>query len=320
MPISPSTVIRHDLGAALFEADPTAMGFIADELLPFVDVPERNGVFYRISIEDLLAMPEVDRAVKGTYAQDDFELESDTFSCTQRGYEGLLDDVERGMYASSFNAEEVVAMRAAGIVMRRREKRVADMLFNTTTFPLSGTTGASVANEWDDPTNATPGADGDNAINQIIENTGGTRPDTLVIARSTFYDLGRCDDVVDRIKFTNPNVVRGQLGPELLAQYFGVDRVLVGGGMYNSANKGLAYSGANHWDHEYAMFLVTDSGLDLQRPSIGRTFAFAPGGGRWTVEQYRKPDRDSDVFRVKQDVQEKIFLVACGFLLGNITS
>src|SRR5690606_17563892 len=109
----------------------------------------------------------------------------------------VVDDRESDMYADFFDAEVVSAARAFNAVLRNAEQRVADMVFNATTW-TSHTT--AVTNEWDDAANATPIADVEAAA-QAVYAACGIWPDTLVINRKVFRNLRNCDEIVDRVKY-----------------------------------------------------------------------------------------------------------------------
>ena len=115
-------------------------------------------------------------------------------------------------------------------------------------------------------------------------------------------------------------MVRGQVSIQLLAEYFGVDRVLVAGGVYNNANKGLAKSIARIWSSSYAMLCVTSSGgQDLREPSLGRTFMWTQDSPTpVVVESYREEQIRSNVIRARQNTAEKLTMKAAGYLLKGV--
>ncbi|MFA5316197.1 MAG: hypothetical protein WC369_02095, partial [Dehalococcoidales bacterium] len=93
-----------------------------------------------------------------------------------------------------------------------------------------------------------------------------------------------------------------------LADILGVRRVLVGRSVRNSANKNKAFSGTDVWSDDYAMVAVVASdGKNLAEPSIGRTVLWtADSPDNVMVEQYRDETVRSDIFRVRQNVDELI--------------
>ena len=316
-PTSATTISRPDLQSTAMEYLERQDEFIGTKILPFFDVEEQSGEYPVIPVEALLNVPDTKRAPRGNYARDDWEFENDTFDCVEHGWEEPVDDVEEKLYARFFDAEEIATNRALGTILRVQEKRVADMLFNAGNF-----TAHAITNEWDSNhySDAIPIGDVKTG-RKAIHDACGLEPNTLIIAYNTFLHLGLMDQIVDRLKYTHAEVKRGDIPAELLATAFGVERVIVGKGRYNSAKKGQTAVLADIWDDEYAMLCVTSSVNDIKTPCVGRTF-------RWTkdcpqnvmVESYREEQKRSDIIRARQHTDEEIILTAAAYLLSNITT
>jgi len=316
-PTSSTTISRPELGVLAMEYLEKQAEFLGIQILPYFDVEERSAEYPLIPAEAMLNVPDTRRAPRGAYQRDDWEFENDTYDCVENGWEEPVDDVEAKLYARFFDAEEIATQRAMGIILRVQEKRVSDMLFNATNF-----TAHAITNEWDSNhyTDAAPITDV-KAGRKAIHDACGIEPDTLIIGYGTFQHLGLINQIVDRLKYTNAEVKRGDIPAALLATAFNVDRILVGKGRYNSAKKGQAAVLADIWDDEYAMLCITNANRDLKKPCIGRTF-------RWTadcpdnvlVESYREEQTRSEIIRARQHTDEEILLTAAAYLLSNITT
>lgn len=312
-PTSGTTVARPELKAIALEYLEAQADFIGIDILPYFDVQQQSGTYPVLPVEALLNIPNTKRAPRGNYGRDDWEFENDNFDCVENGWEEPVDDVEEKLFRRFFDAEEIAMMRAVGIILRVQEKRIADMLFNANNF-----TPVSVTAEWDTGATATPIKDC-KAGRKAVHDACGLEPDTLIIAYDTFLDLGICDEIVDRIKFTNPDVKRGDIAPSLLAQALGVNRVSVGKGMYNTAKKGQTAVLSQLWNHEYAMLCVTNANRDLKKPCVGRTFKWVADAPENTmVESYREEAIRSTVIRVRQHTDEEIILSVAAYLMDNI--
>ena len=314
-PTSGTTIQRPDLQQAVDEYVDEQDAFIGLKAAPTVDVQFQAADYPIIPIEALLSIPETKRAARGHYSRSDWEFEMDTYSCAENGWEEVVDDVEANLYSRYFDVEQICTRRAMGIVLRNQEKRIADMLFNTDNF-----TEATITHEWDDATNAVPMTDVKLGHITIKEATG-LRANTLIISWSTFLDLGINKQILDRIKYTNPNVSKGELSTDMLALAFGVDQVLVGGGRYNTAKKGQDASLSNIWSNEYAMLCRVENGPDITQPCLARTFLWtADSPTNVVVETYREDQSRGDVIRVRHNTDEEFIIPACGYLMENITT
>ena len=92
-----------------------------------------------------------------------------------------------------------------------------------------------------------------------------------------------------------------------MADILGVKRIVVGRAIYNTAKEGKAFQGADIWSDDFAMVAVIGEGQRLSDPTVGRTFLWtADSPENATVEQYRDDAARSDIFRVRQHVDEII--------------
>ena len=229
MPRPSTAAERPDLRAVIYEAVDPVNVFIGLRVLPLFRTDEQTGQYPVIPPEVMFSTPNTKRSARGHYQRSDWEWQWDTFATEENGWEEPVDDREVNLYQRYFDAEAMAGIRALKIILRGQEKRVANMVFNESNF-----TAHAVTNEWDDHENATPIDDvkaGRKAIHDVI----GVEPNTLIISYSTFLDLGLCDQIIDRIKYTTPAVQRGDIAVPLLTQAFGVDQILVGGSLFNGA-------------------------------------------------------------------------------------
>lgn len=309
---------RPDLGAIAWEfmEDSARQGYIGLQVMPRFDVAEKTAQYPTIPREVLLKIPSTRRAAKAGYNRAPWEFGMDNYTCEEDGWEEVIDDVERKLYRRFFDAERVATLRATSILLRSMEKRIADTVFNATTF-----TAHAVTNEWDDTANATPLADV-KAGKLAIRAATGLTPNALVITYSTFLDLGLNAEILNRIKYTNPGITPGEISVELLSQYFGV-QVIVGNAVYDSAKKGKAATVVDIWNKEYAMLCRVASGsqADVLEPSLGRTFLWTEDAADTLVtESYRDNEVRGDVVRVRQQTAHKVLSVDSAYLMNNITT
>jgi len=316
-PTSATTLARPELKVLAMEYLEKQEDFIGIKALPIFGVEEKASDYPVIPVEALLNVPETKRAPRGHYNRGDYEFENDSYDCVEHGWEEPVDEVEAKMYARYFDAEEVAMLRALGIVLRNQEKRIADMLFDAGNFTAHG-----ITNEWDSNhyTDAVPITDV-NTGRETIHDACGLEPNTLIIPYKTFHHLGLMSQILDKIKYTYSPLAWDAIGRKVLAEAFGLDQVLVGKNMYNTAKKGQTASLSALWDDEYAMLCVVSSDKDLTVPAVGRTFLWAKDSPENTmVESYYEKQTRSDVIRVRQHVDEEIMLTAAAYLLSNITT
>lgn len=320
---NPSTslaTLRPDLAGSFMEFDlaQNAAGYIGHKVLPVMEVQAASGVFGKVPLEQLLQQRDTLRAPGSGYARGNWTFTTDSFACVEHGAEEPVDDNEAKMYAEYFDAEVISAARAYDAVLRNAEQRIADAVFNTTTW-----TPTAVTNEWDDLTNATPLTDVEAAVQRVYDATG-LQADTLIVNWKVFRNLRNCSQVIDRINSAGAGNASkaSDVTADMLARVFDLRQVLVAGASKNNAVEGQAASPTQVWSGEYAAVCKVCTGNDIRQPGLGRVFHWGMDGSSvgGTVESYREEQTRSDIIRVRHQVDEKILYTGALELLSNITT
>jgi hypothetical protein len=323
---SPSSSLatqRPDLATFLeFDLESEKAGYIATQVFPVIDVQSQAGNFGKIPLEQLLQQRETKRAPGSGYARSNWTFEPATYATLEHGAEEPVDDREAKMYAEYFQAEQISTMRAFSSVLRNAEQRVADAVFNTTTWTGSSLTTA-ITHEWDDATNAVPLTDVEAAVQKIYDNSG-LWANALVVNRKVFRNLRNTAQVIDRIESNGAgNAAKvTDITVQMLAAAFDLEYIIVAGTSKNGAKEGQAASPTQIWSGEYAMVCKIATGPDMRDPCIGRTFHWSQDGSSigGTVESYREEAVRADIIRVRHDVAEVVLYPQAGHLLSNITT
>jgi len=328
---SDSTIYRPDLGVQVMEyVEGVTMPFIGLEVMPIFKTAKQAASYPVIPKEALLKIPDTARAPRGNYNRGDWTYERGKFGTSEQGWEEPVDDTERSLFDQEAPgmADFIATTRGMNHIMRAQEKRIADKVFDDSTFSAN-----SITEEWDDADACVPIDDVNDGI-VSFRSACGMLPDALIIAYSTFLDLKNCDQVVNRLKYTFPGIDINRMNSEQLAAVFNVPRVLVGGAVYDSSGKGVDTVVADLWSSEYAALVKISAGPDLTQPGIGRTFLWTEDSPQNPiVEQYREDQTRSDIFRVRHNTDEALMqsfdtsnavksniAAACIYLMDNVTT
>jgi hypothetical protein len=324
-PTSSLATQRPDLATFLeFDLASEDAGYIATQVLPVMSVASQAGNFGKIPLEQLLQQRQTLRAPGAGYARGNWTFDKATYATDEHGAEEPVDDREAKMYAEYFDAEQVSTMRAFSSVLRNAEQRVADAVFNATTWTGASLTTA-VTNEWDTnhTANAVPITDVEAAVNKVYDGSG-LWPNALIINRKVFRNLRNLDQIVERINSEGAGNASkpSDITAEMLARVFDLDYVIVAGTSRNSAKEGQSATPVQIWSSEYAMICRIATGNDMREPCIGRTFHWSSDGSSigGTVESYRDEVIRGNVIRVRHDVDEVILYPQAGHLLSNVTT
>lgn len=318
-PTSSTVLQRPDLGAIAFEFlvdGAAAAGFIGLQVLPIFETVLKTAEYPVIPMEAFLKVKDTARAPRAGYNRDDYEFKTNPYFCKEHGWEEAVDDGEAAMYRRFFDAEELAVLRCMDVILRSQEDRIARMVFNP-----SNITKTDVAVPWSTADTADPKKDVNDG-KKAMRLACGLVPNALVIAYTVFSNLMLTAKIKDAFKYTNPIELGGEeVQRRLLAQYFGVDRVLVAGAVKDTAKKAQDASISDIWNSAYAMLArLSNGGPDLREPSLGRTFLWTADTPEiLTAEQYREEGKRSDIYRVRQHVDECFTFKKAAHLLGNIT-
>lgn len=319
-PTSATAALRPELGVIAYEymLEAAQRGFIGLQVLPLMEVPLQSSYYPYIPIESLLKMPDTKRAARGNYNRSDWEFGTKNFSCKENGWEELIDDNERALFSRFFDAEVVATQRAVDIVLRAQEKRIADAVMSTGNITAT----SNVGTEWSTVATCTPYADIKTA-KAAMRAASGLLPNAVIMTWVAAENVLASTELRNKLQYTTPiEFMSDQQKYQVLANYFGVGRCLVGNGIYDSAKKGKTKTLTDIWDDEYVLLAVLSSGgQDLKEPCLGRTFLWTGDSPSNVVtETYRDEPKRSDVVRVRHDTDEAFVFAGAGYLLGNITA
>lgn len=317
-PSSSLSTLRPDLGSMLdFDLEANRGKFIANRVLPILEVQEAGGTYGRIPLKQLLKRADAKRGPRGDYNTVDWQFTPDTFSTHEYGLEGPVDANNAAKYANYVDAELETAKLVLHAVLLEAEIRVRDLLFPGAYTPTP------VTNEWDDKANATPLDDVDAAVLRIFAATG-IWPNAIVFNKKVFRNLQRCDEILDKIaaQGAGDKIKPKDVNVAMLAACFDLEHVIVAEGVYNSAGENLTATPGHIWSDEYAAVGRVAETQSITEPCVGNTFHWAadgsePGG---LVETYWWEPSRCDRVRVRHQVGEKKKYAEMWDVLSNITT
>jgi hypothetical protein len=316
-PTSSTTLQRPDLGVLAYEymLDSPSRRLIGLNLMPPFAVMEQSADYPIIPIEAVLKVQDTRRNARGYFNRGDWQFETGTYSCEGYGWEEPIDDVEAALYERYFDAEMVCTEIAIDRIMLRHEISVAT-LFET------GGSDSDVTTEWSTASTATPLADiNDGKI--AMRAASGILPNALAMSWTVFRNLMVTSEITTAFRYTNPIEIGGEEAQRrILASYFGVDQVFVGGGIKDTAKKGQSKVISDVWDDEYVHLVrVSDGGPRLREPVYGRTFLWSKVGANMVnVDTYYEDRPMQTIVRARQHVDEGVIFSGAKYTLGNITA
>lgn len=318
-PSSSLVTLRPDLSQSFtqFDLAMSQRGFIAQRVLPVIDVAKATGNFGIIPIEQLLQNPDTTRAPGSGYSRGRWTFKPSTYSTVEHGHEEPVDDNEAELYTSYFDAEQIGALRAYDFVLRGMERRAQAVAQSTATFTGAMTGAAAHTYVAGNFSSATPIEDFETGIQAVFSNSG-LWPNAAVMSRKTFRNLRQCQEVIDRIKYSGIVDPRaGKITAEALAQVFDIEEIIVGGEPQNTADEGQSASISSIWADDKILIARIARTADPREPCVGRIFNYDADGGSigGTVEAYRDEPKRSEIIRCRNQTDEHLLYAQAGYLL-----
>lgn len=345
---TPSTAItRLDLSVSYreFSLEANRKRFIGLQVLPALGVSQEASDFPKINIAEMLKKVEdTERAPKAGYSRDDYEWTTDSYAVKEHGVEEVVDDATVERYGDVIRAEQNAVSRAINRVLQVLENDIAAAVFDTGTWTGSALT-TTVGTAWTTKSTADPVANIDAAHDKV--NSGcGWDANTLVMSKKAFRAMVRTDRLESLLKYDASELImamsRGQnqsMVSEIvsgLKDLLQVEKILIGHGFKNTADKGQTASLSRFWDETMAMLCVTnddgiDGDLENSMPCIGRTIfstkndeplpgSMDGGLGSLIIDEYRDEPVRGGVIRPRNKRQVKILHAAAGHLLQGVTA
>lgn len=237
--------------------------FIADTVAPQVNVANESDKYFVFTKGDWFRDDADNDRAPGTRApRGGFSLTTETYSLFEAAHASAVPDRVRDNADDPLRPFEDASRYSSQMVMLRRERRAAATLFGTGSWGTDKT----VTNQWSDFTNSDPAADVATGLDTIMSNTG-QQANTLVIGREVFTQLRQHPDGLDRYKHTQTGI----LSAEMVAAWLGVERMIVGNAIVNTANEGASVSMSYVWGKNALLMYVTDN-PSISEPSAAYTF------------------------------------------------
>lgn len=280
-------------------------GHIADLVAPPLDVAQEDGQ-YTVFGKESFNVPNAERRPRKRYKEIDWTLSKASYHAEEYGLESRIDDRERRAASDQIQLETTTTENLTMNLRNVREKRIADLVRSTAN--LTQNTTLSGTDQWDDASGGDPLGIATAAQN-AIQAANGFLPNTVIMGWRVWQAL-RLNPAI-RAELLDGE----QVTPEKLATLFGVDRVLVGRLLYNTAQSGQTAVMGDMWGKDVIFAFINPRPAD-RRPS----FAYQLRVSDFRTFRWRDVPVNCDVFRVNEIGGEKIVAPTLAYLVKNAIS
>lgn len=260
--------------------------FFADQVFPRVPVQRQGDLYWKYDKGDWFRSVAGLRAPATESAGGGWEVSTDSFYCDVYAVHKDVDDQARANATGAFNLDRDATQWVTRQLLLKR-----DQLFSSTYFTTSvwtGSTGVGNGADGNDIVGAdTPGTNqvvqwdraGSDPVGDVrTQTTGmlektGYLPNVMLVSPRVYDALLDNASILDRIRYAagpgNPAIVSQQV----LAQLFGVERVVVARSIENTAAHGATDS-MGFIVGKHAALLYSNPTPSLLQPSAGYIFAW----------------------------------------------
>ncbi len=280
-------------------------------LLPIVQVGKRSDKFFRYNKEESFKLVDDKIGPKSLPNEVDWGISTDNYSVKDHALGDWLPQEVIDNSDSPIQPEIDTNDFLNALLDNQQEKRVADVVFNTATYPTGNKTTLSGTAQWSGST--------DDPIGDVLTAVEScfVRANTLVLGADAWKVFRKLPEVLDAVK----GATRYQGSPGGIAttgevaSLLEVERVLVGRGRYISTKEGQTATYARLWGKHCAALHVAPS-PGIKSITFGVTFS----------EMQRQTQRDFDpkrgvkgahYLKVAWNSDEKVIASDLGYMIEN---
>lgn len=281
-----------------------ASEFIATKIFPLLPVNKQSDSYFRYDIGDFSRDEMEERAPATESVGSGYDLDTDTYNCKKKALHKDVPEDDYGNADTPLDPDKDAVMFLTKKALINSEKTWHDNFFKTGVWhdDIEGVASGSESLgdsmvKWSDATDAKPVKE-IGYYQKLIKGKTGFKPNCMAIGVDVFNALKECDDILNRVKYTQ----RGIISTEILASLFELDLVLVSGGVYNSAAKG-ATDDLDFFASDDALLCYINPYPSPRMPSAGYTMAwkqFYGGNKGYRIKKFYMEELEA--FRVEVEL------------------
>lgn len=301
--------------------------FITAQVAPIIPVEKASDDYYVFPKDAWFRDDAKPRAVGTKAASSGYDVETDSYSCKEFAHRHPIYDRVRSNADSQINLERNGVNFCMRMMLQRLERMFVTNYFKTGVWGtditgVSGSPSSGEVKQWSDDTNGDPVANVDAAKEQILLDTG-FEPNTMIIGYQVFNALKEAAVFAEKIKYgggpSQPAIVTQQI----LAQIFGVERLLVAKSIVNTAKQGADASMSFNFGKAAWLGYVNPSPA-MEMPSALYTFAWkgvSQGLGEYAAtKKYREEALACDWIESAMSLDIKQVSAELGYFFTSIVA
>jgi hypothetical protein len=285
---------------------------------PFVPVNNKSDSYFIYTKKDKFTLPETIRGPKDKANEVDWSASTSTYGCIDHALREFLSD-------------SLVNNSDQGVDPRRRTNNfLTDLLLLTFERVISalattyGNYGSSYrvqlsgGDQWDSYATSDPIGVVDTGKEACF-----IEPNTMIMGKQVWTQLKNHPQILDRITGGATKVNPAMVTPELVAEIFEVEKVLIGKAKYNSSNKAQTASYSYVWGKDVVLAYIEDQ-PSLEGVCAWKTFRWnqMTTGEGFQTRTYRNEEKGGggEYIEVETSYDEKAVCTDVAYLIDAVIS
>lgn len=290
--------------------------YIGDQVLPVLTVMNDTGIYYQWERNNInITGLNLRRADRAKAHEINLDLTKGTYNMEQYALRDFLEDGIRKNADSLLAIEQTYAQNVIDIMDLVREKQIADTVFNAALYGSNNKVDLDANNCWSAlADNASdPKEDIANA-KEVVKLGCGVIPNVLIMGWKLKERMKRHAKVLASVQYV-AKTGYAYIPDSELASYLGVDKILTGSAVYNSAAEGLTAANSWVWDDHALLVYQPPSGGGINIPAYG--YQFVPSHTPRTVHKYTESGMNGYWVEVNEKRFNKLTFPNAAFLFQN---
>jgi len=240
--------------------------FIGEMVAPFVPVNFKSDEYFTFTKKDSFTVPETIRGPKDTANEVTWSTSTSTYGCVDHALRDFLSDAIVANSDNPINPRQRTTAFLTDLLLLAYERYVSSLVTTAGNYATAYKTTLSGDDQWDQYATSDPISNVETAKAACF-----VEPNTMIIGEEPWRKLKHHPQIIDKIKggatVGDPAIVR----PELVADIFEVERLLIGKAKYNSSNKAKTASYSYVWGKDCVLAYI-DPQVSLENVSAWKSF------------------------------------------------
>jgi len=285
--------------------------YIANRVFPLIPVEKQSDKYFTYNKGDWFRDEAQLRAPATESAGSGYTLATSTYSTQVYAFHKDVDDQVRANADTPLNPDRDATQFITQRMLMRQEVQWTSDFFTSGVWA----TDVTPSTLWSNYASSDPIGDVETGKATMLNSTG-FLPNTMVVGYEVFRQLRHHPDIVDRVKYTSAENVT----EDILARFFGVDRILVARAIRNTGAEGAANSFSNIAGKNAALYYVAPT-PGILTPSAGYTFAWrgvSDGmGANIGITRFRMPELRADRIEAQMAWDNKVIGSDLGYFFAS---